>query len=314
MNTFVLAIIVLMAVGGVAAVLLATRKSNPMSRRLGQLEADRSRLYSDLVNRGGGESALERRQRLTSLAQIVKRLRLVTGTKSQEIQERLSQGGFRSRDALVIFVISKLVLLVLFTALGILVFWVANTFGWQSPFWKGAGTLAFMALGFFGPNIYVKNEADKRKKLLEKGMPDALDLLVICAESGMSLDTSLDRVAKELVMSWPLLAEELAVTRIELTFLPDRREALRNFAKRVNVPAARGVVTTLLQSEKFGTSLAQSLRVLSHEFRKERLLRAEEKAARLPATMTVPLIIFILPTLMVVLIGPASIIVRHAMK
>ena len=103
------------------------------------------------------------------------------------------------------------------------------------------------------------------------------------------------------------LADELALTAVELNFLPERRQALANLAKRVDLPAARGVVNTLIQTEKYGTPLAQSLRVLSAEFREQRMLRAEEKAARLPATMTVPMILFILPTLFIVLVGPAMI-------
>ena len=117
----------------------------------------------------------------------------------------------------------------------------------------------------------------------------------------------MNRVAEELAISAPELADELALTSVELNFLPERRMALANFARRVDLPAIRGVVNTLIQTEKYGTPLAQSLRVLSAEFREQRMLRAEEKAARLPATLTVPMILFILPTLFIVLVGPAMI-------
>jgi tight adherence protein C len=142
---------------------------------------------------------------------------------------------------------------------------------------------------------------------LEKALPDGLDLLVICAEAGLSLDTALNRVADEMAHASPDLADELAITGVELTFLPERRLALLNLAKRVPLAAMRGMVGTLVQTEKYGTPLAQSLRVLSAELREQRMLRAEEKAARLPATLTVPMIVFILPTLFIVLIGPALI-------
>ena len=128
---------------------------------------------------------------------------------------------------------------------------------------------------------------------------------MICAESGLSLDASLDRVANEIGDANVALGEELSLTSIELGFLPDRRQALINLNRRTNLPAIRGVVNTLLQTEKYGTPLSQSLRVLANEFRDQRLLRAEEKAARLPATLTVPMIVFILPVLFIVLIGPA---------
>jgi tight adherence protein C len=142
---------------------------------------------------------------------------------------------------------------------------------------------------------------------LSKALPDGLDLLVICAESGLSLDAALDRVANEIGAASPALGEELSLTSIELGFLPERRQALLNLNRRTNLPSIRGVVNTLLQTEKYGTPLSQSLRVLANEFRDQRLLKAEEKAARLPATLTVPMIMFILPVLFIVLIGPAII-------
>jgi tight adherence protein C len=142
---------------------------------------------------------------------------------------------------------------------------------------------------------------------LAKGLPDGLDLLVICAESGLSLDAALDRVANEIGDANVELGEELSLTSIELGFLPDRRQALVNLNRRTNLPSIRGVVNTLLQTEKYGTPLSQSLRVLANEFRDQRLLRAEEKAARLPATLTVPMIVFILPVLFIVLVGAAII-------
>jgi tight adherence protein C len=128
---------------------------------------------------------------------------------------------------------------------------------------------------------------------------------VICAESGLSLDAALDRVANEIGGASSELAEELSLTSIELGFLPERRHALLNLNRRTNLPSIRGVVNTLMQTEKYGTPLSQSLRVLANEFRDQRLLKAEEKAARLPATLTVPMIVFILPVLFIVLIGPA---------
>ncbi|HYZ25989.1 MAG TPA: type II secretion system F family protein, partial [Geminicoccaceae bacterium] len=163
------------------------------------------------------------------------------------------------------------------------------------------------ALGFFVPELYVKNLIKKRQLLLARALPDGLDLLVICAESGLSLDAALDRVANEIGGASAALGEELSLTSIELGFLPERRQALLNLNRRTNLPSIRGVVNTLLQTEKYGTPLSQSLRVLANEFRDQRLLKAEEKAARLPATLTVPMILFILPVLFIVLVGPAVI-------
>ena len=180
-------------------------------------------------------------------------------------------------------------------------------FGDLSPGMRLLTVLGGAGFGFFVPELYVSNLTKKRQLALSRSLPDGLDLLVICAESGLSLDASLDRVANEIGGASPALAEELSLTSIELGFLPDRRQALLNLNRRTNLPSIRGVVNTLMQTEKYGTPLSQSLRVLANEFRDQRLLKAEEKAARLPATLTVPMIVFILPVLFIVLVGPAII-------
>src|SRR4051812_6277946 len=169
----------------------------------------------------------------------------------------------------------------------------------------GLVALSFI-LSYKAPDIYLKNKITKRSNAIRKGLPDALDLLVICAEAGLTVDAAFARVSRELGKAYPELGEEFSLTAIELGFLTDRRQAFENLANRINLDAIRGVVTTMIQTEKYGTPLASALRVLSAEFRNERMMRAEEKAARLPAIMTGPLILFILPTLFVVILGPAS--------
>src|SRR3569623_125454 len=166
-----------------------------------------------------------------------------------------------------------------------------------------AGTLV---LSYKAPDIWLKNKIGKRTTAIRKGLPDALDLLVICAEAGLTVDAAFNRVAKELGRAYPALGDEFALTAIELSFLTERRQAFENFAYRVDLDSVRGVVTTMIQTERYGTPLASALRVLSAEFRNERMMRAEEKAARLPAIMTVPLILFILPVLFIVILGPAA--------
>jgi hypothetical protein len=155
--------------------------------------------------------------------------------------------------------------------------------------------------GHLPPNLITK-----RTDAIRKGLPDALDLLVICAEAGLTVDAAFNRVAKELGRAYPELGDEFALTSIELSFLQERRQAFENLAYRVKLDSVKGVVTTMIQTERYGTPLASALRVLSAEFRNERMMRAEEKAARLPAIMTVPLILFILPVLFVVILGPAA--------
>jgi tight adherence protein C len=173
--------------------------------------------------------------------------------------------------------------------------------------WRRYMTVAGTLVGAYkAPDIWLKNRVTKRSHAVRKGLPDALDLLVICAEAGLTVDAAFARVAKELGKAYPELGDEFGLTAIELGFLNERRNAFENLANRVDLEAVRGVVTTMIQTEKYGTPLASALRVLSAEFRNERMMRAEEKAARLPAIMTVPLILFILPVLFVVILGPAA--------
>jgi tight adherence protein C len=168
-----------------------------------------------------------------------------------------------------------------------------------------AGAVGVALAGSWLPDVLVKNQAQKRAESIRKGLPDALDLMVICAEAGLSLDATFKRVAREIRPTSLALADEFGLTLLELRFMPERRRALENLAKRVELQGMTNLVNTLFQTEKFGTPLAQALRVLAAEMRDERMLRAEEKAARLPAVMTIPLIVFIMPALFIVLMGPA---------
>ncbi len=163
-----------------------------------------------------------------------------------------------------------------------------------------------IAFGAAIPDLIVRHAVSRRQLALRRALPDGLDLLVICAEAGQALDGALVRVSTELVRNSPELADELAVTAAELGFLPERRIALDNLVARTGLPAIRVLAGTLIQTERYGTPLARALRVLAAEMRDERMMRAEEKAARLPAIMTLPLVLFILPTLFIVLLGPAA--------
>ena len=155
------------------------------------------------------------------------------------------------------------------------------------------------------PDLVLKNMRQKRLESIRKALPNSLDMLVICAEAGLSSDASLKRVVAETSRKSSVLGEELNQTALELSFMPERRQALENLAERAPLPSVNAFCNTMIQAEKYGTPLARAFKVLSQEQRNERMLRAEEKAGRLPATMTVPMMIFILPALFIVLIGPA---------
>jgi tight adherence protein C len=237
---------------------------------------------------------------------IVRRLRLLQGQKTAEIRLKLSQAGIRNREALASYLFTKLAGPPILGGLALLLF---EGFGLYQLSSTNSLVVCLVAvlLGFIAPEIWLRNRISKRREILRKSIPDGLDLLVVCVEAGLSTDAALTRVARESERSAPELSDEFGLTAIELGFLPDRRQALDGLARRVDLPAVRALVAALLQTEKYGTPLATSLRVLSTEFRTERLLRAEEKAARLPATLTVPMVLFILPCLFIVIIGPAII-------
>jgi len=280
------------------------------SRRVKEMAFRREALRSGLL------APSRRSDRLVStdfMRSVVRRLNLERGKKAESMSLRLAQAGWRSNDALVRYLFCKAVLPLVFGAGAVILLYVLDLYD-LDPMVRLVATVAAVIVGGFAPEIAIKNQIDKRSAKLRKSLPDALDLMVICAEAGLSLDALMRRVSEEFARTGPELADELALTSIELGFLPDRRQALMNLSGRTALPGIRGLVNSLVQSEKYGTPLAQSLRVLSAEFREERMLKAEEKAARLPAMLTVPMILFILPPLFIVLIGPAIIITIDAMR
>lgn len=236
------------------------------------------------------------------MRRLADRMNLLRGAAADQTTRKLRQAGFYSRDASVVYVFVKLAMPL---ATGFLVMLLTSTVIAVSedmilPVWMGA-----VILGFFPPEIYIKNVTQKRREILNHVLPEGLDLLTICVEAGLSIDAAFRRVAKEMRGSMAELATEFEMTAIELTYLPDRQQALENMAERSDSPAVAALVNALRQTEKYGTPLANSLRVLSQEFRQTRASKAEEKGARMPALMTVPLMVFILPTLIAVLLAPA---------
>lgn len=288
-----------------AAVYQTMLVRDPMKGRVKALKDKREALKAGLVTTSKRKSTVKKVDSVSVLRTIADKFKLLQDEQTQKVSKALMQAGYRSNDAIVIFQVAKLTLPLVMGLVGIIMFYGMGSL----PNHKDLHPLFAIGMVFFGlklPDILVLNQKQKRTDAIRKGLPDALDLLVVCAEAGLTLDSALNRVAKELGRATPELADEFSLTAIELGFLPERRQALLNLSERVDLPALRGVVTTLVQSERYGTPLATSLRVLSAEFRNERLMAAEEKAARLPATLSVPLIIFILPSLFVVLLGPAA--------
>jgi tight adherence protein C len=235
---------------------------------------------------------------------VADRLNLLRGSAADQTTRKLRLAGFLSRDATVVFMFVKLamplamgfLMIVLTTVTGI----IQVSDNLVMPVCIGA-----VLAGFVLPEAYVKNVAQKRRETLNYLLPEGLDLLTICVEAGLSIDAAFRRVSREMQTTMPELASEFEMTAVELTYLPDRQQALENMTERSDSPAIAALVNALRQTEKYGTPLAASLRILSQEFRQTRSSKAEEKGARMPALMTVPLMVFILPTLITVLIAPA---------
>jgi tight adherence protein C len=278
------------------------RPSTGFERRLEQIVQRKESLRQQALaaRRGRGLAALG------LMREAVTRLNLLRSRHAADARNLLVQAGIRSRDAMVGFLFARISLPFLFGIMLLVDTKVFHLLPISSAF-EFVPPMLGVLFGFYAPTIYLRNAAAKRAKQLQLSLPDGLDLMVICAEAGLSLDAALIRVSRELGNGSPELAEELAITAAELTFLPDRRMAFDNLNTRTNSEGIRAVVNTLQQTAKFGTPLAQSLRVLAAEMRTARMTRAEEKAARLPALLTVPMILFILPTLFIVLLGPAGI-------
>ena len=284
------------------AVWQTLRGNTSFERRLTQI-VDRKEAM-----RQSALASRRQRQRLTPVGmmrELVTRLNLLRSKHATDARLLIARAGLRNRDAMIPYLFARvsMPLVFAFAVLG-----DGYTFHVIPipPNFTLLAAAGAAVLGFFAPGIYIKNLINKRSKRIQLGLPDALDLMIICAEAGLSLDATLVRVARELEAACPDLAEELGITAAELTFLPDRRQAFENLNNRTDMSAIRGVVNTLTQTAKFGTPLANSLRVLATEYRDARMFKAEEKAARLPALMTVPMILFILPTLFIILMGPAA--------
>jgi tight adherence protein C len=295
------------------AIYAATTVKDPMARRVKALNERREQLKAGIV------ASTNKRKKLTNRNQAADRVRgILTSFKMlqddqlKKTQLRLMQAGIRTKDLAFFIIAARFLMPLVLGSAAVLVIYVFDMFpnwSWLRQYMTVAGILVG---SYKAPDIWLKNKVTKRSHAVRKGLPDALDLLVICAEAGLTVDAAFGRVARELGKAYPELGDEFGLTAIELGFLNERRQAFENLAQRVDLEAVRGVVTTMIQTEKYGTPLASALRVLSAEFRMQRMMRAEEKAARLPAIMTVPLILFILPTLFVVILGPAACSIRDS--
>ncbi|MFN3838478.1 MAG: type II secretion system F family protein [Brevundimonas sp.] len=244
---------------------------------------------------------------------VVDRLNLTKLLEDPKVAGQMAQAGYRGPKPLTTFYFFRFASPFIFMIVAAFYLFVIKIVDWPTMN-KVTATMAAAVAGFYAPNLYLKNRIDKRRTSIMQAFPDALDLLLICVEAGMSIEAAITKVSQEMGPSSIDLAEELSLLSAELSYLPDRRMAYENLGKRTNHPGVKSVATAMTQAETYGTPLATALRVMAKENRELRLSAAEKKASALPAKLTVPMILFFLPVLFIVILGPAILNVIDMMK
>jgi tight adherence protein C len=237
---------------------------------------------------------------------IVENFNLSKWVGQEEARAMLVQAGYRGQAPYVTYLFFRLIMPIVMLLTSLFYVFVVVKLD-QSPLIKIGISIGAAYLGMLSPNLFLKNRIQRRQLSIKRAFPDALDLLLICIESGMSVEASFQKVSVEVGTQSIELAEELTLTTAELSYLPDRRQAYDNLARRVGLEGVKAVCLALQQAERYGTPLGATMRVLAQENRDMRMSEAEKKAAGLPPKLTVPMIVFFLPVLFVVILGPAAI-------
>ncbi|MGE0230363.1 MAG: type II secretion system F family protein [Flavobacteriaceae bacterium] len=241
------------------------------------------------------------------MLEVVEKLNLRRALESEDTKDKLAMAGLRGQSPLVAYLFVRLALPIAFFLAALFYVFVLGNLSQHPITIKMLVALGAAYAGFFAPNLYISNRTSKRQTEIQRAFPDALDLMLICVESGMSIESAFRKVSQEIGSQSIALAEELTLTTAELSYLQDRRQAYENLGRRTGLAGVRGVTTALIQAERYGTPLGQALRVMAQENRDMRMSEAERKAAALPPKLTVPMITFFLPVLFVVILGPAAI-------
>src|SRR5690606_24008549 len=299
---FVAAVCFATIVGVVAPLMnrssLETRLKSVSTRR----EELRRKAREALAARSGGSL---RHSEAGLYKKVVDHLQLSRLLEDPKVVEKLEQAGFRGPKPVSTFYFFRFVTPFVLAALIAFYLFVVEDFGLPAMT-RFAFSVGGLGLGYYAPNLYISNAATKRRESVVRAFPDSLDLLLICVESGMSIEAAIQKVSQEVGGSSIELAEELSLLTAELSYLPERRLAYEGLARRTNHPGVKAVTTAMIQAERYGTPLGVALRVLAKENREMRVTAAEKKAAALPAKLTVPMIVFFLPVLFIVILGPAA--------
>ena len=272
---------------------MALERDKLRSQRLAELTKERSQAKLRQTPKG-------------FMQQIVDKFNLRSQFDNEELRNKLKMAGLRGQAPLVAYMFFRVAAPPLaFLAALFYLFVLAKIEA--STNMKLLYAVLTAGAGYYLPNVFIENLAQKRQQAIKVAFPDALDMLLICVQSGMSVEASFGKVAKEIANQSVELGEELALTTAELSYLPERRVAFENLAKRTALPTVKAVTTALIQAERYGTPVGQALRVMAKENRDMRMSEAEKKAAALPPKLTVPMILFFLPVLFLVILGPAAI-------
>jgi tight adherence protein C len=240
------------------------------------------------------------------MQEIVDRFNLRSVFDSEEVRDKLKMAGLRGQAPLVGYMFFRVAMPGIVAVVALLYFFVLTDFQYP-PIVKLGLAIGAGYIGFYVPNFFIQNLVQRRQTSIKNSFPDALDMLLICVQSGMSVEAAFQKVSGEVGTQSLELAEELSLTTAELSYLQDRRQAFENLGKRTGLPGIKAVATALIQAERYGTPVGQALRVMARENRDMRMAEAEKKAAALPPKLTVPMIVFFLPVLFVVILGPAII-------
>jgi tight adherence protein C len=300
---------VLAAVAAFATVtsfVLPLLSGDRLDARLRYVAGERERLRAERMARLAEEQRQGklRKEPKSFMKRVVEQLNLRKALETDATRERLKMAGLRGQAPVIAFLFFRATLPIVGFGVAFFYFFFVNTYG-LAPLVRLGLSVGGAYLGFYLPNIFISNLIQRRQKSIKRVFPDSLDLLLICVQAGMSIESAMNKVASEIGSRSLELAEEFSLTTAELSYLPERRLAFENLGKRTGLPVVRAVGTSLTQAERYGTAVSQALRVLAKESRDMRMAEAEKKAAALPPKLTVPMILFFLPVLFVVILGPA---------
>ncbi len=298
---------ILVAIATAATILtlaMPLLQTDTLARRMKRVANERERIRARERERLYQKKVSLRQEPKAYMKEVVERFNLSKWLGTEEAKKQMTMAGFRGQQAEVGFLFFRLITPIALFLFALIYLFFLSSFGWSMTV-KFAVALAAAYLGIKAPELYLRNKIAKRQKSMTRAVPDALDLLLICVESGMSIEPAFRKVSQEIGAQSIELAEEFSLTTAELSFLPDRRVAYENLAARTGIDSLKQIVTVLNQAERYGTPLGQALRVVSQEGRTRRMNEAEKKAAALPPKLTVPMILFFLPVLFAVIITPA---------